>query len=1292
MSLSGFLFGNVDENGRIDDEQLDDELKRTLAGNVFLGEHLEGALDLLAQASTASSSEGATVSIEEPADLPTVPNKDAIDYSEINEMAEVAPEAPPLPSSLSSLPTQAAFVRPTMTGSFLTSRDSMFSRKSTDDYDEDDNYEVEDGTAISLARPGQRKDGSGLAGDGISQDDGGPPLPCVPETPEERMAKLARYFPGYVSGGTLRFSEWFASKIQRVPRVARVTVKDTKSEFYLSSSDDRIEFLKMNIAPPEEECIRWPPCEPADPVPSHDANPTLRSESSPTSKPLVYETWSPDMMPIVLDSWEDEIVWDIPPALPEPSKPAKPPFLYRNSNLENDRSDWADEIIWDIDGSETVPGLAGTADARLIDDPMVLTMEPLVSLTTATSWSASRHPHFGKSDQTAPSFHPESIPTGEIAPANTGTIRPSIDRFNISDDHYYEIDKSLKAGRTRQTFGPVTLQHSLPAIRIQPPHFKPYLAVKDLRSFHRPSLRFPVNEDIRFSRVKSSKKKKFKGKDMSELLKSTKDITLKDTSKFILFEYCEEYPPIISNTGMATLIYDYYRKLDDKDAFVPNLEVGEPYCLEQVDASPFHGFGDVVPGQILQAISNNMVRGPCFKQVLAETDYLVIRQRYKGQTKYYIRDIPMIFTIGQLFPLIDVPRPQSRKITATIKGRLQVAAYRLMRKDPARRLNFEKLMKAFPGHSEVQIRQRLKEFAQFQRKGENTGWWKLKAIPNGPPPVLPTEEEMRKMLTPEMVCLYESMLAGEQRLRDAGYDTHDIITTFAEEEKEYNEEDIEIRLAPWTITRNFVMATQGKGMLKIYGPGDPTGREEGFSFIRASMKEMFFRSSDTPEERAAILELSKAKNYHKFSISEQQEVYKEEINRIWNAQLKALSSTLPIEDDDEEISKMKVQQKQREMDEEKERKLYFGSGAVAASPAPHSPPPLLHYGTGYGYNEGKAYSVAESMTSKTSRPVTNKDHAQNKLLIIKRLIRENGELVWKSEVISDPAVKKAYLRQRDLIESQMAQGGDAVANNRPEDVRKKRKQLLQDLVKKMKHDHGKEVKEVKDAKEAKGKRRLATADANKEAANSGNPSPATLKVSASSGAGSKKRKKEPQLAEPAVPPLISAQSKPRRRGSPIVDLAAIMEAAIAELIGIDTYYIFCVPVPVSAAPDYYDVIRNPKTLEQIREDIRAFRYKTVNECIEQLKIVVENCRMYNGLGHPYSLVAEEMFARAIYAFSQKSEEISKLEAEIVEFESKSVAAELTESLSKPLGHAAEEICSSSERKHDAPDSTSQSLS
>ena len=51
----------------------------------------------------------------------------------------------------------------------------------------------------------------------------------------------------------------------------------------------------------------------------------------------------------------------------------------------------------------------------------------------------------------------------------------------------------------------------------------------------------------------------------------------------------------------------------------------------------------------------------------------------------------------------------------------------------------------------------------------------------------------------------------------------------------------ELRLAvqttPWVLTDNFVSATrEGRGALALTGPGDPTARGQGFSFMKETAK------------------------------------------------------------------------------------------------------------------------------------------------------------------------------------------------------------------------------------------------------------------------------------------------------------------------------------------------------------------------------------------------------------------------------------------------------------------------
>jgi transcription initiation factor TFIID subunit 1 len=84
------------------------------------------------------------------------------------------------------------------------------------------------------------------------------------------------------------------------------------------------------------------------------------------------------------------------------------------------------------------------------------------------------------------------------------------------------------------------------------------------------------------------------------------------------------------------------------------------------------------------------------------------------------------------------------------------------------RIRIQDVLAAFPGNSDAAVRKRLKHCALFQRGGDDSGWWTLKDQSQ-----LPNEDDLRSMVTPEMVCLYESMLAGQHRLTKLG------ITNFA---------------------------------------------------------------------------------------------------------------------------------------------------------------------------------------------------------------------------------------------------------------------------------------------------------------------------------------------------------------------------------------------------------------------------------------------------------------------------------------------------------------------------------
>lgn len=427
-------------------------------------------------------------------------------------------------------------------------------------------------------------------------------------------------------------------------------------------------------------------------------------------------------------------------------------------------------------------------------------------------------------------------------------------------------------------------------------------------------------------------------------MRTPQDLTGKD-GDLVLAEYSEEYPPLIMQVGMASKIKNYYKRKPGKDPGAPDCKYGETvYC----HTSPF--LGSLHPGQLLQAFENNLFRAPIYLHKMPETDFLVLRTRHG----YYIREIVDIFVVGQECPLFEVPGPNSKRANTHIRDFLQVFIYRLFwkSKDRPRRIRMEDIKKAFPSHSESSIRKRLKLCADFKRTGMDSNWWVLK-----PDFRLPTEEEIRAMVSPEQCCAYYSMLVAEQRLKDAGYGEKSFFAPEEENEEDFQMKiDDEVRTAPWNTTRAFISAMKGKCLLEVTGVADPTGCGEGFSYVkvpnkptqqkddkepqpvkktvtgtdadlrRLSLKnaKQLLRKFGVPEEEIKKLSrwevidvvrtmsteqarsgegpMSKFARGSRFSVAEHQERYKEECQRIFDLQNKVLESTEVLSTDTDSSS------------------------------------------------------------------------------------------------------------------------------------------------------------------------------------------------------------------------------------------------------------------------------------------------------------------------------------------------------------------------------------------------------
>ncbi|KAI9357710.1 hypothetical protein BD770DRAFT_419937 [Pilaira anomala] len=1011
MSFSSYFFGNVDAQGRLESD-LDDDLKETLSSvdadvisKIFSD-------DTFGLERARNDDEDEEESMESIPVIPTAHSSDAVDYSDFDET---------VPDD-----QQEKYYRRGMgilQKSLPKSRLALVSENYDDDEEEEDEQEKE-------AEKNEQQQQNVVTR-------------IEPMDIDHEKVDIQQLFPGFEKGKILKFSELFMAKIKRPPKLQlhRKVVFGVGYEYEVER-DDRTLFLRAGkldrlraeqIKPPvkrrrietlnEQSESSGTESEDDDYLQELAARPHV-SEPELLNQDKLYHS-------VMLDKWEDDIIWDEDENNVIDAEDDKP-VVNKHLNMQLEEGDWLDAIIWD----KEKPSASTMKISLDLNDPNMLFD---VEEVEATKELLIEPKHVKKGRKPLP----KPIPKIQIYHTDTEPHNKlPLNRFNLSNDKFYESHLAGRLVRVRQTFGQLVVQHSLPALKLHPSLYKTKLSKAELRSFHRPLIQLPLNTDIHFSRVKASKKKKKdKKKGHVDIIRNTKDLTLKDSTPFVLMEYSEEHPPIISNIGMGTLIINYYRKTEPKDEFVPNLDIGEPFVLDIGDTSPFMNFGNVEPGQTISVYYNNLIRAPLFRHDVKHTDFVLLKSTYKGHVKYYLREIPAIFTIGQSYPVQEVPGPHSRKVTTTIKNRLQVVTYRLIKKNHLHRLKMNKLAQKFPEYSDIQIRQRLKEFLEFHRRSKDGGggYWKTRG--GGEPP---SEEDLRKMVTPEMVCLYESMLVGERHLQDLGYgDVNDDDETGEGDSKL----EVEQQLAPWFSTRNFINATQGKAMLKLYGAGDPTGRGEGFSFIRVSMKDIFLRAGESAEEKLAQIE-ARPKSAHRYNVAEQQQIYREEIARIWKAQLESLSNKIePVlsdhEDEDEERDTDQVDSPSASEYDWGHHRNSHGMSPSPATPSYHR----SRYDRATSEIDDDDVSVTGSMNS------SYHVNSQNKYLIIRRLIAPpgGGEKTWQQEVVRDPVVIKSYLRHRQMIEEE-ATSAEALEPTDDEEKNARMKKRIQDQLAKLKRN------------------------------------------------------------------------------------------------------------------------------------------------------------------------------------------------------------------------------------------------
>jgi hypothetical protein len=555
---------------------------------------------------------------------------------------------------------------------------------------------------------------------------------------------------------------------------------------------------------------------------------------------------------------------------------------------------------------------------------------------------------------------------------NRGSLaNPMFKRYNISNDEAYDALKESTQQKVRGTIGHMNIDHSLPALKLQYPFYKVSLSDRELRSFHRPTITFKPGERAGLSTLKSFKRKNKRHLKPSEAFVTAEDLNVGDNSDVLLAEYSEEYPTTLSNFGMGVKILNYYRRTSNDDSHRPKPPIGETSVLLTQDKSPFALFGTVNPGEECLTLHNAMYRAPIFQHDAPKTDFLVSRSHTGVHgTKYYMRNIDNLVVVGQQFPSVEVPGTHARKVTEASKKRLKMLAFRLYRRGQQKGLkqpwvSNEMIKYHLPGTEIAQNRSRMREIMKYVKE---VGTWEPQQGET-----IPDEPTLRTWIKPEDICLIDSMHAGNKQLLDAGIKTNEMVP---ETEEGGDNQQLELLLAPWNTTKNFLNACTGKAMLEIHGQGDPTARNEGFSFIKVSMKGGF---RDVGESTADKMDAKKQKENggHSYNVHRQQESYENAIHRTWAQQKASLSlKTLPSDD---------------EPDVDAPRPTAARGRSEAATPS--------------------ALCREDETMSQFSRN-SEKDQKGKKLRIIRTIRNKFDEHEEQVVTITDPEVIKMYIRRK----------------------------------------------------------------------------------------------------------------------------------------------------------------------------------------------------------------------------------------------------------------------------------------
>jgi len=827
-----------------------------------------------------------------------------------------------------------------------------------------------------------------------------------------------------------------------------------------------------------------------------------------------------------------------------------------------------------------------------------------------------------------------------------------------------------------------------------------------LAGWHRPGLTPLAKKSGKCIKFKKGKPDKIDGGGHGQnSLKEKAQHTLQ-TAQFLVAEYHEAHPVLLCNMGMGARLLHYRAKTPTEvatgeDRNVPVLDEGEfvsfdPETAVKAEAPLLPRFE---AGEEQTVLRTNMSRAPAFRQQAATTDFIVVRH---GKRKATIREIPVIYTIGTVEALQDVPAPNSKPAGLVRRKNIEIWAKEMLgmpRNDGMRScITVQDVADRFPtaAYTHQIIRTELNTFA---RAGGNN-WFAIEGV------LIEKKNELRdvnrKVWNPERQAAYESMRAANQRLKRAGVNRIHLldpvnsisipsaVNQLGQDEKTqlHGEKIVELLSSmPWWVSQvqreailekigskplerlrsaqvrsndpwGFLDDNGGKRSRSLPRPGVEVGKDVGLEKLTMSqtfqkLEEVGVGKDDmkglTRWDRIALLrrifnatvgegKLKRGKT-NKISVAVMSEMQRHELQSAWYNQRAHLSDpNEPAFSSDEE------EDEEEEMDEEMADLANLMDAGLEEAEAPKKKKKKSR-------EEDEEYN----QDMRTFLDGVEEDDEEESLAERQNLALnlnppetpKSGGISWK-----DPSSGKKFrvlIRKRTTVTN--TDGTTSLKWEFSTDPKKVREEMA-------KQSTGDSAK----AKSGRGGRRSRGADGDAPLAQRGGAGVSGARVSMGRGAtrgynaargdvaGGRKRKRS--LYEPEdeyVAPKAANRSR-RMNNNPQLVLCEYLTKVVDAMYRFPGADAFAYAVDTKKMPDYLPKIKEngsePICINEMREKCKLSSYRQSHECRDEMDRLVRNSEIYNGIDSPFTKIVRNAMEAGLREWEKHSDEIVQVDATI----------------------------------------------